>query len=289
MEKRTVINKGWLVLIGFTPIWLTFAFFAFLNNETLVSVILAAVGLLFLILSYFSPNKYVFDNDGISICFLNSKRQRFLWKNIGRVACHTEYTNKGGKYFVYKIYGKSEFEKSFFMNSTLPKSKKIKSFFNEYIADKLVDFTEIPKFRKNDPECDIFKYILNLEKFTRENVEKYIEPFYSEFKDLGLSYKVKFAYFSDDEDYIEYIDRPKGKSSYSAFFEISKPNETNEDMIIKWETALVEVDTNKLKPKNFVDSEMILISLMFLDDMVADVKLNGFDEYMNDDFTETDE
>ena len=74
-----------------------------------------------------------------------------------------------------------------------------------------------------------------------------------------------------------------------AIFEIARPNETEKDMIIDWETTLVEVDTNKLRPKKFVESDMILISLNFLDDILADIKEYGFEKYMKNDFAESDE
>ncbi len=290
MEKRTVINGGWFVLAVFWPIWIALAVIAFSYNELFVTAVLSIIGLVFLLFTFFIPYKYEFNNNGISFCFLRSKKVNYLWKNITHVACYTEYTSKGNKFFVYRINGKPENERKLHSKGSIAKTKKIKALFNEFIGDKVIDFTEIPKFRRNDPECDISKYILNLEKITREITERYVEPFYTEFNNLGLSFKVKFTYLSDaDEEYVEYFYRPEGKSSYSAIFEIARPNETEKDMIIDWETTLVEVDTNKLRPKKFVESDMILISLNFLDNILADIKEYGFEKYMKNDFAESDE
>ena len=96
-----------------------------------------------LIPSFLVPCLYIFDRDGITICYVLVPNERYLWKNVRCVTMGDDSTPSSNPLLdflfdsVFKINGKTEGKKSFYMEGNVRRTRRTKKLFQKYYNGKM--------------------------------------------------------------------------------------------------------------------------------------------------------
>lgn len=278
-------NKVYLILrnTALTTLGLSFlcgSYFVFKSSEIFIGVLLFTIGVTFFSIGlFFDPWYYVFDINGVSICYLFNRKHRFLWKKINAVILNEERIQNGNIY-IYDILGTPENEPCFYMRNKIIKNGKTEKMLEEYFDCGLVDFTKKLKIKLKFKH---FKEISEMEKYQQTQTEKYISHYRPELANIGLCLKTAYAYLSDkDEDIVEYSVIPKGNSTYSAILRVSRPDETDKNKIFEFDVALIDFFEEKDRVRA-TDNGIIVGTLSVFDELVKEIELIGIDKFSEDD------
>ena len=256
------------VLGGFFLIAIANTSFAEGNIGLGVSTLFFAI-LLITIAPIFMPLYYRFDKSGISICYIFLQEERYLWSNVYTITIIDGTTRPSLlNLFLrdFEIGGTVEGKHRKHMHGKIPKNRKTERLIKKYwqgeidghLIDDIKDFIDDTKdFVANIGAKKAMKSgnynsenVARAERVARKETQERIKPYISRFAMIDLELRYKFVYVTDDLD--ELNSRPKEKYEFTALIEISRKGETNEDMILCADSALLTV---KLGKNEYVSSK----------------------------------
>ena len=229
---------------------------AFAEGSSGLGIGMAFFGALFFIIPLcFMPLYYRFDSNGVSLKYLFLSEERYLWKNVRGIELIDDSTRTSifNLFFmVFLIDGKVEGKHRRYMESKIQKSIRTKHLIEKYWDGKIEgylidDIKDHISRRKAKKAMKSGKYCTETvskdERDARESTGEKIKPYISRAAMMDLELRYKFVYVTDDLE--ESNSRPKEKYEFTAMVEISRKGETNEDMIICADSALLTVKLGK--------------------------------------------
>ena len=97
IKKQIALNKlfNFFMIIGALLVWICIE--SLLEGDVWLSIALGLAALLFLIIpSIFTPYCYLFDSEGVSLCYVFLPVERYLWKNIYSIEVSDITIGSGG-------------------------------------------------------------------------------------------------------------------------------------------------------------------------------------------------
>ncbi len=286
MENKKIYSEAWISYLAMVAVFIAVSCFFFAEMHFVGGVIFAAIGIGCVVALFFKPYCYSFDRNGISICYLFGRSHSFAYESIDLVICQTKNGSNGNAVHEYEISGTPEKAPASYMKSIVQKTKSTEKAMNYYMEEKTVDFTVPAKRKKGDGE-DWERFGSCLEDDMRANIDRYAEFHSSKLSPLGLELSHRYVYVKDeDEDYVEYEQKPEEACAYTVVFDVFETGETDPDRILPFEISLVEYDDSK-KKRVSVSDVAVMLMINCLDDMLEEIRNVGIDGYLND--TEEDE
>lgn len=237
-------------------ILLTISMVAFVEGSIGIGIGMAFFGALFFVIPLcFMPLFYRFDSEGVSLKYLFLAEERYLWKNVRGIELIDDGTRTSIFdlfFMVFLIDGKVEGKHRRYMDGKIQRSIRTRRLIEKYWDGKVEgylidDIKDHISRRKAKKAMKSGKYsaetVSKDERDARDSTREKIKPYISRAAMMDLELRCKFVYVTDDLE--ESNSRPKEKYEFTAMVEISRKGETNEDMIICADSALLIVKLGK--------------------------------------------
>jgi len=267
-KTQIALNRlfNFLIIVGTLLGWISFELFIHFELGWGIgfgaAALLCVAGALI-----FTPYCYLFDPQGISLCYVFLPTERYLWKKIH--AIEVIWIHHGKPSFldflyasVFSIHGKNEGKPRFYMEGHIRKSFRTKRLLEKYWDGTITGYffekikNSIKKHR--DKKQKLIKAhsadeIKKIERETRAKVRDWLSFFIAEANQHSLSLTSEYLYITNDFE--EYRSRPKAGYTYTLLIEIARPNETDEDRIIIMTFDLIYVRLGKIAYKGVLNED----------------------------------
>lgn len=291
-KKKAQFATNKLILAFFLAgiILLAISKTAFSERNVGLGIGFAFFGALFFIIPLcFMPLYYRFDGEGVSLKFLFLAEERYLWKNVRGIELIDDSTRTSILNFFFMVFlinGKVEGKHRRYMDGKIQKSIRTRHLIEKYWDGKVEgylidDIKDHISRRKAKKTMKSGKYsaetVSKDERNARESTREKIKPYISRAAMMDLELRYKFVYVTDDLD--ELNSRPKEKYEFTALIEISRKGETNEDMIVCADSALLTV---KLGKNEYISSKRKGAYRNLteqLDILLDEIEKTGFEAY----------
>ncbi len=150
--KQLAFDKLFLLYIFFGLFLICGSIVLLAEKNIIEGVVLGVIGLLVVILdAVLVPCVYIFDCEGVSICYTVFPSERYLWKNICAIEVEDESIGRRASVldlfygFVFAIQGECGGKRKFYMNGFVRKSSRTKRLFEKYWDGKIKGFFDDAK------------------------------------------------------------------------------------------------------------------------------------------------
>lgn len=293
-KKQIASNKlfNFCVVLGLLLAWVSYSFFT--DGEVAWGIGNGIAALLLIVLSaIFTPCCYIFDNEGISLCYLFLPVERYLWKDIYAIEVEDKWARSGGTrsllmFFLYasvfSIYGENVGKCRFYMNGHIRKSFRTKYLLNKYWDGTITGYLleDIKKWfnrrrTKKQIKAHLTDEIVPMEREARVEAREWLKSFVAQAKRCDLDIKTKYRYITPDFEELNV--RPQQEYTYTLLAEIAHFGETNKDRIAVVSVDLLYVRLGKtsyrgVKNKNAKEKLEFTIS-----DTLNEINKNGIESY----------
>ena len=249
----------------------------------------------FIIPAIFTPYCYLFDSEGVSLCYVFLPVERYLWKDIRSIevynitigSCCSEgnifeifYAN------VFSIEGKNVGETRFYMQGHIRKSFRTKWLLTKYWDGTITGylFEDVKKWvnkRKTKKQSQIEAHktdeIVKSEREIRSKIREIIKPFIALANKNNLEFKAKYIYIT--KDFEELNSRPKEGYTYTLIAEISPFNEKDENRIVSVSVDLIYVRLGRTAYLGVLNENMEEEIKSSFTDVLNEIIENGIDVY----------
>ncbi len=209
------------------------------------------IGLCFL----FLPCCYLFDKDGVSICYIFLPNERYLWENVYDVTVEYEMGNRSLYLYTYfEILGDVEGEERFYMKGQISKGLRTKRLIKKYWDGEITGYwpervkTLFAEHRDWFKERHAKKQaklaeklaahltdeIVPLEREVRREAREWMSEILTEVGKRGADIKLKYYYVTPSGEKLN--SRPSGDYTYTVCAESGA---------VKRESALLRVKLAK--------------------------------------------
>ena len=261
-KKQIALNKlfNTSVVLGVLSVCISVEFFS--CDEIIWGVILAVVACLLIFLPMiFTPCCYIFDNEGVSFCYILIPNERFLWNDIYAIEVEDispPYTHMYSITLdflyasVFCLKGSDSIKRRFFENVHIRKSFRTKKLLEKYWDGTITGyfFEDAKKWinkRRAKKQAYINAHfideIVKMEREIRVDAREWLKPLFTQAKQNNLDVKLKYYYVTKNSK--ELKSRPQEGYTYSLDVEISHFNETDENKIIVVSADLLYVKLGK--------------------------------------------
>ncbi len=290
-KRQIALNKlfNTCIIIG---AFLGFAAFCFAEESNIPWAIgfgIFALG--FIVLPcFFTPFCYSFDSDGVSLLYVFSPTERYLWKNIHSIEVIEKSTEPSVIDLLYSavfaISGRPVGKSRFYMEGHIRKTFRTKRLLEKYWDGTITGyfFEDIKKWfakhkKKTETQTKIHltDEIIPMERTARAKARAIIEPFAALAKQQNLVLKTKYLYITEEFD--ELRSRPEENYTYTALVEISHPYERNESRIVEVSADLLFVRLGKTAYRGVVNESFEEDITFFLEDTLKEIEKNGIEVY----------
>lgn len=209
----------------------------------------------------FTPCCYIFDNEGVSFCYILIPDERFLWKDV--YAIEVEDINPPYSHMhsivldffyasVFCLKGSDSIKRRFFENVHIRKSFRTKKLLEKYWDGTITGyfFEDTKKWinkRRAKKQAYVNAHftdeIVKMEREIRAEAREWLKPIVAKAKQNNLEVKLKYYYVTKASK--ELKSRPQEGYTYSLDVEISHPYETDENRIIVVSADLLYVKSGK--------------------------------------------
>ncbi len=240
----------------------------------------------------FTPYCYLFDDEGVSLCYLFLPVERYLWKDI--YAIEVEHIDASGRPTVFEFFyayvfclsGENVGKRRFYMNGHIRKSFRTK-----YLLEKYWDGT-ITGYLFEDVKKRIHKkraqkqaqekrrsteQVAATEREIRAATRETVQPFVAQAKQYGLAIKVQFCYVT--RTFEELNSRPQEGYTYTAMMEIAREHETDEDRVVTVDVPLLHVRLGKAAYHGVKQADAQADMREYLTEVLGEIYQNGIDVY----------
>ncbi len=293
-KRQFALNKLFniLIIVGILLVWGSIEFL--IDSDIAWAAGLGIAALLFLIVpAIFTPFCYVFDVEGVSLCYVFLPTERYLWKDIHAIEVKYDISiNTRETIFdffyasVFSIKGKNVGKLRFYMNGHIRKSFRTKYLLEKYWDGTITGylFEDAKKWiskrrAKKQPQvkAHLTDEIVPMEREIRAETRKWIKPFIAQARQYNLDIKAKYFYIT--KDFEELNSRPKEGYTYTLIAEISHFNETDENRIVVVSVDLLYVRLGKTSYRG-VKNKHIKEELEFtFSDVLNEIRQNGIEIY----------
>ena len=261
-RKQIALNKlfNTSVVLGVLSVCISIELFS--CDEIIWGVILAVAACLLIFLPMiFTPCCYIFDNEGVSFCYILIPNERFLWNDIYAIEVEDispPYSHMHSitlDFFyasVFCLKGSDSIKRRFFENVHIRKSFRTKKLLEKYWDGTITGyFFEDAKKWINKKRAKKQAYvnahftdeIVKMEREIRADAREWLKPILAQAKQNNLDVKLKYYYVTKDSK--ELKSRPQEGYTYSIDVEISHYNEIDENKIIVVSADLLYVKLGK--------------------------------------------
>ena len=204
---------------------------------------------------------YIFDNEGVSFCYILIPNERFLWNDIYTIEVEDispPYTHMYSitlVFFyasVFCLKGNDSIKRRFFENVHIRKSFRTKNLLEKYWDGTITGyfFDDAKKWinkRRAKKQAYVNTHftdeIVKMEREIRADAREWLKPVLAQAKQNNLDVKLKYYYVTKDSK--ELKSRPQEGYTYSIDVEISHYNEIDENKIIVISADLLYVKFGK--------------------------------------------
>ena len=261
-RKQIALNKlfNMSVVSGMLSVCISVELFS--CDEIIWGVILAVVACLLIFLPMiFTPCCYIFDNEGVSFCYILIPDERFLWEDV--YAIEVEDINPPYSHMhsialdffyasVFCLKGSDSIKRRFFENVHIRKSFRTKKLLEKYWDGTITGyfFEDAKKWinkRRSKKQGYVNAHftdeIVKMEREIRAEAREWLKPIAAQAKQNNLEVKLKYYYVTKASK--ELKSRPQEGYTYSLDVEISHPYETDENRIVVVSVDLLYVRLGK--------------------------------------------
>ena len=144
-RKQIALNRlfNFCILFGLFLAWVALVFIT--GDEIAFGIVLGVIALILIVLpAIFTPYCYLFDDEGLSLCYLFLPVERYLWKDIYAIEVEDRLGQRKSLLlfflctYVFSIYGEIAGEEKFYMRGHIRKS-----FRKKYIG--IISMKKYPK------------------------------------------------------------------------------------------------------------------------------------------------
>ncbi|MBQ8146902.1 MAG: hypothetical protein IJ039_08980 [Clostridia bacterium] len=232
---------------------------------------------------------YVFDEQGVSICYIFLPKERYLWKNIHQIEATDDSTGSSRSAIfdllfsrTFQISGNVEGKLRFYMNGTIRRSIRTKLLLERYwdgeitgyLFDEIKEKIRERKAKKQGRAIEADE-VASQERESRKSAKSWIEPFLADAKQLDLQIDTRFIYVTRDSK--EFNSRPKKPYTYIAVAKISACGEENKDKFTEVSADLLFVRLGKKAFIGTVNKTAQEELTFYLEDTLNEIKKNGID------------
>ena len=220
------------------------------EEDTGITVALIIVSLFLMICPLFAtPCCYLFDDKGVTICYVFYSNERYLWKNIYRIQSKTDSDSYSHPLFdllfsgVYEIGGSVEGRAKFYMHGHISKGFRAKKLIQKYWDGEITkefDFTAKKKKREQHLSADQAN---EAERAVRMSIRKWQTPIKEKAERSGYELRSNYLYVTND--LYEYKSRPNQAYTFTYEAEICRLGETNENKIAFFSIELLHARAGK--------------------------------------------
>ncbi len=262
------------------------------ESELALGIGLIVFGAVFIgVPSAFMSCIYVFDEQGVSICYIFLPSERYLWKNIHQIEATDDSTGSSRSPIfdllfsrTFQISGSVEGKLRFYMNGTIRRSIRTKYLLERYWDGEITGYffegvkerIQERKAKKQGMTIETDE-IASQERETRKNAKSWIEPFLADAKQLDLQIDTRFIYVTRDSK--ESNSRPKKPYTYVAVAKISACGEENKDKFTEVSADLLFVRLGKKAFIGTLNKTAQEELTFYLEDTLNEIKKNGIDVY----------
>jgi len=204
----------------------------------------------------FIPFFYLFDTDGVTLCYIFLPNERYLWKNIYGIEVRSVGSSDVSIFDIifriYKIDGYVEGKNRFYMIGEVAKSTRTKKLIGKYWDGQVEGYffdnanSWIAKNfgrKKIQKKGLVIDDALEAERAARKDVSACINMFTDRVGQYNLVMMPEYTYVT--RDFEESASRPLERYTYKVTVNISELNETNKERIVSWSEDLVYVRITK--------------------------------------------
>lgn len=299
-KREIALNKlfNLPVIIGlfFAYVSIDFLFYGDVGLGIVVGVIALA---LIIAPCLATPICYLFDTDGVTLCYVFFSNERYLWENVSDI--EVRYDVNTASFFrngsvldllcghVFEISGTVEGELKFYMRGYIRKSFKTKRLLEKYwdgtiTGYLLEDAKEWFNKRIRKKEDKILRHFtdeaVTMEREVRAYFREIIPPYKDKARECGLELRTEYLYVTKDIE--EYKSRPHKGYTYTANIEISRPGETDENRIICVWVELLYVRLGKTAYRGVRNKSIAEELESELADALNEIKEIGIDAYLEE-------
>lgn len=260
-KRQFALNKlfNFFEILGLFFVWCSIELF--LTKEISWAIGFGIVALLLIVLTaIFTPYCYVFDSQGVSLCYIFLPIERYLWKDIRAIEVEDTSIGTASQVsifdffyaYVFSIKGTNVGKCRFYMNGHIRKSFRTKRLLEKYWDGTISGylFEDAKKWivkRKTKKQSQIHTHltdeIVSMEREIRAETRECLKPFEAQAKQYNLDIKTKYFYIT--KDFKELNSRPKEGYTYTLVAEIAQFNETDENRIVVVSVDLIYVRLGK--------------------------------------------
>ena len=276
-------------------------FFAWLSIELFLDegyawgVGMGIVALLLIVLpAIFTPYCYVFDSDGVSLCYVFFPIERYLWKDIHAIEVEDISIGSSShatifEFFyasVFSIKGTNEGPYRFYMKGHIRKSFRTKYLLEKYwdgtITGYLFEgFQRWKNKRKAKKQAEIKAHLTDevvpMEQEVRTQTREWLEPYIAQARLYDLKLKAKYLFIT--KDFEEFKARPKEGYTYTLVAEIARPHEKDENHIVEVSVDLVYVRLGKKSYRGVINPHLQEEFQLTIPDTLNDIYKKGIESY----------
>lgn len=238
------------------------------------------------------PVIYVFDEKGVTICFLFFPNERYLWENIASIESTDDSSDSRHPILdlffsrVFEISGAVEGKERFYMRGEIRRSRRTKHLLEKYWDGKITGYfiddikawVNKRKGMKKEKPLNSEK-IAAMERELRANVKAWIEPYVEKAKQSGLTLDLRFVYVTKDLN--ESNSRPKTPYTYVAVVKLAKIGEADTERVVEVSADLMKGYALKKEYKGVKSSHAQEELAFYLEDTLKVISKNGMEAYLD--------
>ena len=297
MKRRFAFNKLFNLFVIIGILLIVIGCFAIIGDEEVEPNISLGVGFLaFGVVfvgfpSVFMPFIYVFDEQGVSLCFIFLSNERYLWKNIYQIEATDDSTGGSRSAIFYLLFsrtfqisGNVEGKSRFYMKGTIRRSIRTKYLLERYWDGEITGylFEDIKekirerRVKKQDRTIEADE-VAAQEREVRKSVKSWTEPFLDDAKQLDLQIDTRFIYVTENSE--ESNSRPKKAYTYVVVAKISACDKKNKDNFVEVSADLLFARVGKKAFVGVINKTAQEELTFYLEDTIKEIRKNGIDIY----------
>ena len=135
-KKVTAINTQNFIWLFAFALLLGIALICFFDGSAVMGTIFSLFAAMAAFVIIISSGWYVFDDEGVTVCYILGRRERIEWKDVQSVVVFSSWLSKGSGSPHYRIVYDGVPSK-FYVNGEIAKTMKTKSLMMQYCGNKI--------------------------------------------------------------------------------------------------------------------------------------------------------
>ena len=236
------------------------------------------------------PALYMFDEKGVTICFLFFPNERYLWENIAAIEATDDSSSSQHPILdflfsgVFEISGAVDGKERFYMQGHIRRSRRTRHLLEKYWDGKITGYfiddvkawVNKKKGKKKETPVDSTK-IAAMERELRAEVKEWVKPYILKAEEIGLNADLKFVYTTKDLN--ESNSRPKENFTYLAIVRLSKLGEEDTERVVEVSADLMKGYAHKKEYKGVKNKHAGDELTFYLEDTLKEISKNGIESY----------